>query len=241
MKMKPVLLAVAAVGLIGSAAPAAIVYQQDFSTAAAGGDGNDPAGWTDVNHSFFIDGGEYRNEQSGSTTALAFYNAGDSTWTDYTVTTQFRYAGNAYTGLVGHVQDMLNYYTVRYNSGSQHLQLIKFVGANVAWVQDSAESFNLSTGSNVLLRLAFSGNVITGQLTGNDDGSFASPKLTVSFTDTSGFINSGGVGFRSSANPGAISVFDNLTVDAAAPVPTPEPAALGLAGLGMAALILRRR
>ncbi len=217
---------------------ASVLYTQDFS----GTTGTDPANWVDSSGAFAIDGAhEYRATTTGGITATYNQNNAIATWTDYQIDLNLRWgfsgtgpgAANSWVGIGGrHLGGSAAYYHFGINLGGQ--AIIQKFGDGAAILDSVAVS--LPQGQDYLVRYRFAGDDITAMLTSASDINFDSPLVSLSATDASATKNSsGGLALRAVASGTVTIVVDDITVTT-----IPEPASLGLLGLGSLLIAGRR-
>lgn len=172
--------------------PVTPLFSDDFE------DGNS-IGWTAVSGSWSVttDGTKVYKQTNSSGEALA--NAGDATWTDYSVQADIKLynnATNAGSGVLARYVDSNNYYMLRLQQTGK-VQLYKKAAGTFTLLGEAAQT--VTAGSTYTLKLEVNGSALTGYVNGVE-------KISA-VTDTA--ISSGKIGVRSYSQSVAI---DNVSV-----------------------------
>ncbi|MGK5683257.1 pectate lyase [Actinoplanes sp. URMC 104] len=159
-------LLVTAVGANHSAY-AATVFAADFESGGTNGWSKSGGTWTVV-----ADGSQsLRQTNAGSENARVF--AGDSSWTDYTVTAKVKplsFGSGGFAGLLARSKSSTTFYRLALQSGQAQLQAVN--SGNVTVLGTSSRT--VATGTWHTLSLSVSGSTITGSVNGTAVGSATS-------------------------------------------------------------------
>ncbi|GIG90905.1 fibronectin type III domain-containing protein [Plantactinospora endophytica] len=185
------------------AAAAAPLFTDDFE------DGN-AAGWSTAGGQWSVGTDTTRAYRQRSGSAAASARAGDSTWTDYTVSAQVRpnalSSARSSIGLLARVQSSTSHYYLNLRGNGQ-LELGKLVAGRVTVLASAPAT--AAIGGWQTLRLALLGNQLVGQLG------------TVSVSATDSQFGQGRIGL---ATGYATGWFDDVLVEPPAPdIQPPSP------------------
>jgi len=188
-----------------TSAQAATVFSADFESGSTSGWSKSGGTWAVV-----ADGSQtLRQSNAGSENAREF--AGDSGWTDYTVTARVKpisFGSNGFAGLLARAKSSTTFYRLALLPGNQ-AQLQAVNSGNVTVLGTSSRT--VATGSWYTLSLSVAGSTITGRVDGATVGS-----------GTSSVAASGRIGLQTGF---ASAGFDDVTVTDGGGTPPSSPPA----------------